>query len=66
MDTSRFKDDVDLKLLMKMLYWIADGYSKQLSDKPDINFDTMLMEFNECLDMLKNNLYKEEYVKSCK
>lgn len=58
-DTSKFKDEVDLKLLMKMLSWIADGYAKQLSDKPAIDFDAMLEEFNKCLDMLKNNFYKE-------
>lgn len=62
MDTSKFKGGVDLKLLMKMLMWMTDGYMKQLSDKPETNFDTMLEEFNQCLDMLKNNLYKEEYV----
>jgi len=61
-DTSKFKDDVDLKLFMKMLLWIADGYSKQLSNKSEINFDTMLEEFNKCLDMLKNNFYKGEWV----
>lgn len=62
MDTSKFKEGVDLKLLMKMLMWMTDGYMKQLSDRPEINFDTMLEEFNQCLDMLKNNFYKEEYV----
>jgi TetR/AcrR family transcriptional regulator len=62
MDTSKFKGGVDLKLLMKMLMWMVDGYMKQLSNKTDINFETMLEEFNECLDMLKNNLYKEEYL----
>jgi TetR/AcrR family transcriptional regulator len=61
-DTSRFKDGVDLKLLMKMLYWIADGFTKQLSSESEIHFDTMMDEFNECLDMLKSNLYKDKFV----
>lgn len=62
MDTSRFKEGVDQKLLMKMLLWMAEGYTKEMSNKTEINFDTMLEEFNECLDMLKNNFYKEEYL----
>jgi TetR/AcrR family transcriptional regulator len=61
-DTSKFKEEVDLKLLMKMLYWIADGFTKQLSNQTEIDFDSMLEEFNECLDMLKNNFYKDESV----
>ncbi|MDQ7097000.1 TetR/AcrR family transcriptional regulator [Desulfosporosinus sp. PR] len=61
-DTSKFKDGVDLRLLLKMLSWMADGYTKQLSDKAEMSFDTMLEEFNECLDMLKNNFYKETYL----
>ncbi|WP_088226814.1 helix-turn-helix domain-containing protein [Desulfosporosinus sp. FKB] len=63
-DTSKFKDEVDLKLVMKMLSWIADGYTKQLSNQSEFDFDVMLNEFNECLDMLKNNLYKEDYVQN--
>jgi AcrR family transcriptional regulator len=62
MDTSRFKEGVDLRLLMKMLLWMADGYTKEISNKTEINFDTMLEEFNDCLDMLKNNFYREEYL----
>jgi hypothetical protein len=61
-DTSKFKEEVDLKLLMKMLLWMADGYTKQMSDKSEVNFDAMMEEFNKCLDMLRNNFYKKEYV----
>lgn len=61
-NTSKFKDGIDLKLVMKMLSWIADGYAKQLSNQSEVNFDDMCEEFNGCLDMLRNNFYKEEYV----
>lgn len=61
-DFSRFKDEIDLKLLMKMLLWMADGYAKQMSNEKEIDFDAMEEEFNRSLDMLKNNFYKEEYV----
>lgn len=62
MDTSRFKEGVDLRLLMKMLLWMAEGYTKEMSNKEEINFDNMLEEFNACLDMLKNNFYRDEYL----
>ncbi|AWK52525.1 TetR/AcrR family transcriptional regulator [Clostridium beijerinckii] len=62
MDTSMFKEGVDLRLLMKMLLWMAEGYTKEMSNKEEINFDNMLDEFNRCLDMLKSNFYREEYL----
>lgn len=62
MDYSKFKDSVDVTIVMKMLYWIADGYAKQLSNKKQVEYDAMFMEFDQCLDLLKNNLYKEEYL----
>jgi hypothetical protein len=62
MDFSKFKDSVDMKLLMKMLSWIGDGYANQLSGKRDADLDALFKEFEECLDMLKKNFYKEEYL----
>ena len=60
-DVSKFKDTVNLKSLIRMLQWIADGFTKQLNvSEPD--FDKFEKEFDECLDMLRNNFYKEEYV----
>lgn len=61
-DYSKFKDSIDIKLLMKMLLWLTDGYINQISDKAEFDYDLLLDEFNELLDMLKNNFYKEEYV----
>lgn len=61
-DYSKFKDGIDLKLLMKMLTWLTDGYMNQLSNKTEIDYETMFKEFDECLNLLKNNLYKEEYL----
>lgn len=60
-DCSKFKDSVDLKVVMKMLSWIGDGYAKQLSNNPNLDYDVMMKEFDECLNLLKNNLYREEY-----
>lgn len=61
-DTSKFKEGVDINLVVKMLLWLAEGYTSHLSKNTDINFDEMLTEFNECMDLLKKNLYKKEYL----
>lgn len=60
MDTSKFKDSIDLKLVMKMLSWITDGYASQLSNKAETDFDTLFKDFDDCLNLLKNNFYKGE------
>lgn len=61
MDTSKFKAGIDPKLVFKMLVWMAEGYSKQLADSK-LDLDHMLKEFYECMDMIRNNFYKEEYL----
>ncbi|WML34241.1 TetR/AcrR family transcriptional regulator [Clostridium sp. OS1-26] len=61
-DYSRFKESVDPKLVMKMLIWLTDGYINQVSDKTEVDYEAFLKEFEECLDLLRNNFYKEEYV----
>jgi TetR/AcrR family transcriptional regulator len=62
MDTSKFKDKVDPRLVMKMLTWLTDGYVRQLSSKAEIDYDVLFGEFDELLNLLKNNFYKEEYL----
>lgn len=62
MDYSKFKDGIDLKLFMKMLSWLADGYTNQLSSKAELDFEASFKEFDECMNLLKNNFYKEEYI----
>jgi len=61
-DTSKFKDNIDIKLVMKMLTWIGEGYSIQLPGEGEIDYDALFKEMAECLDLLKNNFYKEEYI----
>jgi AcrR family transcriptional regulator len=61
-DYSKFKDAIDLKIFMKMFSWIAEGYTSQLSTKKDIDLDLLGKEFDDCLNLLKNNFYKEEFL----
>lgn len=62
MDCSKFKEGVDSKLVMKMLLWLTDGYMNQLSSKTEVDYESFFKEFEECMDLLRNNFYKEEYV----
>lgn len=63
MDTSKFKDGVDPKLILKMLTLMADGFTSQLSNHADVDFDRVFEEFEAYMNLLKNNLYKEGSLK---
>lgn len=62
MDTFKFKDNIDVKLVMKMLTWIGEGYTAQLSNNAEVDYNALSKEMDDCLDLLKNNFYKEEYI----
>jgi len=62
LDTSKFKDGVDPKLVLKMLILLADAFSRQFSGTTANDFDSLLEEFEEYLKLLKNNLYKEKFI----
>lgn len=62
MDFSKFKDGVDLKLLMRILTWMAEGFASNYSTQTMDDFESLCKEFYDCMDLLKNNFYKEEYI----
>ena len=61
-DASKFKDGIDLKVFMKMFACFAEGYTNQLSSKAEFDIEIIRKEIFECMDLLKNNFYKEEYL----
>ncbi|HWQ80525.1 MAG TPA: TetR/AcrR family transcriptional regulator [Anaerovoracaceae bacterium] len=62
LDTFKFKEHVDPKLVMKMLYWMGEGYAAEMANQPEVDYDAFSKEMDECLDLLRNNFYREEYV----
>jgi AcrR family transcriptional regulator len=61
-DFSKFKEDVDLKVVLRMMVWMAEGFSRNVSLEGENVLDDFIGQFNEAMEMLRNNLYKEEYL----
>jgi TetR/AcrR family transcriptional regulator len=61
-DASKFKDGIDIKLVVKMLVWIAEGFMSQFTGTSALNLESFCDEFYKCMDLLKSNFYKEEYL----
>jgi hypothetical protein len=57
-DFSKFKDDIDPKLVMNMIDWIAEGYMSKISDAEETDYDELYRVFEECLQLFKRNFYK--------
>jgi len=60
-DTSKFKDDVDPKLVMKILTLLTDGYLSKMP-KTGIDLDALCEEFDEYINLFKRNFYREKYL----
>ena len=62
MDYSKFKDDVDVGLVMKMLVWMAEGFVNPSKPLQEADLDKICKDFYDCMRLLKTNLYKEQYL----
>ena len=45
-----------------MIFWIGEGYAAQATHQQEIDYDVLAQEMNDCFDLLKNSLYKEEFI----
>lgn len=59
-DYKKFRHPEDAELVFQMLMMLAKGMSVQLENGTD--YDGIMKEFREILNMLKHNFYKEEYL----
>jgi len=63
-DTSRFKEDIDAKLLDKFFVWAAEGFANgmQRADEKEqmAQIEAFMRDFFTCIDWMKKYFYKEE------
>lgn len=58
-DASKFNEDVDPKLLDKMIIWMAEGFVKNLENGPDVDeIESFAQDLFEYLDLIKKYFYK--------
>lgn len=62
MDNSKFKEGIDPKLVLKMLTWFSEGYVSNSSNRSNLDIEVLRKEFDECINLFKNNFYKGEYL----
>lgn len=58
----KFKNSVDIIRVEKMLSWMANGCAQEWKGKPADELDEIMTIFEDCMNALKNQFYKEEYL----
>lgn len=61
-DFSKFKERIEPEKVVKLLGWFSDGFANDIAQREDFNIDDICDEFNTYLELLRRNLYKEEYI----
>ena len=60
-DLSKFKDEVDPVVVLRMFVWMAEGFSRSTSFDHGSDLQKATDQFAEVLRLLKRVLYKEEF-----
>lgn len=60
-DAVKFKEGVDIDAVMRLMFLMAEGYAHEMSDGR-CDLGKITEELEKTVQMLKNNLYKEEYL----
>jgi AcrR family transcriptional regulator len=58
-DVFKFKPDIDINLVFKILQYFTEGYLSKATVNDDADIMSLIKELDECIDLLKNNMYKE-------
>lgn len=62
-DITKFKDGIDPNLVMKMIVLLGEGwFASQSSSIAAIDYEILYKEFDEYINLLKSNFYREEYL----
>ena len=56
-DISKFREGVDVKLVSKMIMWMAEGIGAQIERGADTDMDKIIDDFYSVMELMKNNLY---------
>lgn len=60
-DAAKFKEGVDIDVIMRMMFLMAEGYAHEMSES-SCDLAKITEEFERTMQMLKSHLYKEEYL----
>ncbi|MGC6176734.1 TetR/AcrR family transcriptional regulator [Lacrimispora sp. 38-1] len=60
-DAAKFKEGVDIDVVMRLMFLMAEGYAHEMSDGR-CDLGEITEELEKTIHMLKCNLYKEEYL----
>nr|WP_314462225.1 TetR/AcrR family transcriptional regulator [uncultured Clostridium sp.] len=60
-DAVKFKEGVDIDAVMRLMFLMAEGYAHEMSDGR-FDLEKITEELEKTIHMLKNNLYKEDYL----
>ncbi len=64
MDFSKFREDVNWRELMQMLFWTAEGYIYDMYRRGvRLSLDDLMDKFKRWADLYRKIAYKEEYLK---
>ncbi|MEG6590963.1 TetR/AcrR family transcriptional regulator [Paenibacillus barengoltzii] len=61
-DESKFREGVDLELLMSMLAWMVEGFISQMSRENHLDIENITRSFFLSLEMLRSQFYRPEYL----
>ena len=60
-DAVKFKEGVNIDEVMRLMFLMAEGYAHEMSDER-YSLEEITEEMERIMNMLKSNLYKEEYL----
>ena len=60
-DAVKFKEGVNIDEVMRLMFLMAEGYAHEMSDER-CSLGEITEEMERIMNMLKSNLYKEEYL----
>ena len=61
-DMDKFKPGVEPGLVVRMLHIYSEGFMSKAQYQPYLDIDAITTEFYQCLHMLRQNLYREEFL----